>query len=55
MLHRDLAAIGEKFVDDAVLRLQHTLTRRENMFTRRREDRTGDGRELIFKLLDVLV
>ena len=54
-LHRDLAAVGEDFVDDAVLRLQHALARRENVCPRRREGRAGDGGELAFELLDVLV
>jgi len=35
--------------------LQHALARRENVFTRRREGRAGDGGELAFELLDVLV
>jgi len=55
LLHSHPMTVGKDLVDGAVLRLQHTLSGIQHPLPCGRKGRTRNGRELVFKLLDVLV
>ncbi len=55
LLHSHPMTVGKDLVDGAVLRLQHTLSGIQHPLPCGRKGRTRNGREMVFKLLDVLV